>query len=136
MGDKDINVTVALVLFIVFLYLMQKNMECDERNKAALKAMPCHKEVDIVVDDDERLKIESVIEDYWKKRAMNKSKCSKVMNSIQTGMIRGALGGAIVGGGMHGAVSGAVVFGSMSGIMKAYNLAYSKSVFHDIGKFT
>ena len=67
---------------------------------------------------------------------MNKSKCSKVMNSIQTGIIRGALGGAIVGGGMHGAISGSIVFGSMSGLMKAYNLAYSKSVFHDISKFT
>jgi hypothetical protein len=99
----------------------------DEKN---LDKIVCHKEVDLPkIKGVDKLVIESVVEEYWKKRSMNKSNCAKIWNDIRTGFVRGALGGAIVGGGWEGSASGAIVFGTMSGLSRAYHLVYGKPSF-------
>lgn len=129
---KNINVSICTVLFIVFIYLLYMNLTIDSTNTRKLDNIICHKEVLHKlpkIKDVDKLVIESVIEDYWRKRSMNKSNCGKIWNEIKGGVLRGIIGGVIVGGGMSGAISGAIVFGSMSGLMKAYNLSHGKMIY-------
>ncbi len=134
---NNINKSICLVLVIIFLYLVYCNFIEDTNDKKTLSNIICHKEVKLPdIDEEDRLVMESVIEDYWKKRSMNKSNCSKILGEIKGGAIRGALGGALVGEGLTGAVSGAIVFGLMSGVLKAYNLKYGQRSFLHEDKHT
>ena len=127
---EKINVGLSVVLFFIFLFLLYANIMKDIEDKEILDKIVCHKEVDLPkIRGVDKLIIESVIEEYWRKRSMNKSNCAKIWGDVKTGIVRGALGGAIVGGGWSGAASGALVFGTMSGLSKAYNLTYGKSHF-------
>lgn len=124
------NVGLSVVLFFIFIFLLYKNLIQDAQDGKALDKILCHKEVDLPnIRGVDKLVIESVIEEYWKKRSMNKSNCAKIWNDMRTGFVRGALGGAIVGGDWGGSASGAIVFSAISGLSKAYHLAYGKSSF-------
>jgi hypothetical protein len=129
-GDSDnkkINISLCIVLFFIFMFLLYKNTVRDIEDSKNLGTILCHKEVKLPhINTIDKLIIESVIEDYWKKRSMNKSNCYIIWDDIKHGFVRGALGGAIIGGSISGAASGAIVFGSISGLFKAYNLTYSQ----------
>ena len=127
---KKFNIGLSVVLLFIFIYLLYANIIQDIQDKKILDEIVCHKEVDLPkIRGVDKLIIESVVEEYWKKRSMNKSNCAKIWNDVKTGVVRGALGGAIVGGGWSGAASGAIVFGTMSGLSRSYHLKYGKSSF-------
>lgn len=132
-GENDlskINIGLSVVLFFIFLFLLYANIMKDIEDEKTLDKILCHKEVDLPkIREVDKLIIESVIEEYWRKRSMNKSKCAKIWGDVKAGIVRGALGGAIMGGGWGGAASGAIVFGTMSGLSKAYHLTYGKPFF-------
>lgn len=98
-------------------------------NMSILHQIKSHKEVNkkyTSMPEMERLKIEAVIEEYWMKRSMNKSKCSKIWTEVRRGVMRGAIGGLVMGGGSAGGVvSGAVIFGAINGVLKGYDLLNS-----------
>jgi len=130
--EKNINIILFIVLFIVFIYLLCLNSEIDKSNDIELNNIVCHKEVEKtlpVISNTDRLMLESVISEYWKKRKMNKSNMSKIFNSIENGAMRGVLGGAVLGGGIYGAVTSGIVFGTMGGLLTSYNLTYGKTVY-------
>lgn len=128
--EKAINIVPFIILIIIFIYLLCLNLEIDKSNDIKLNNIVCHKEVERtlpVISETERLVIESVISDYWKKRKMNKSNMSKIINSIENGAMRGALGGIILGGGIYGAATSGLVFGTMGGLLTSYNLTYGST---------
>jgi hypothetical protein len=134
---KQFNISACIILFFIFIYLLHGNDAYDNMDKKQLNTIICHKEVDLPdIDITDRLVIESVIEKYNKKRAMNKSNRARILESIKSGIIRGVIGGAIVGKGFEGAASGAVVFGAISGISTAYSLIYDRSSFLNEKKHT
>jgi hypothetical protein len=134
---RKLNVGLIVALLLVFIFLLYANIMQDVQNKKKLNEIVCHKEVNLpnirVVD---KLIIESVIEEYWKKRSMNKSNCVKIWNDMKFGFVRGALGGAIIGRDWEGTMSGAVVFSAISGLSKAYTLNYGKPSFLEDIKHT
>lgn len=134
---SNINVGMSIVLFFIFMFLLHANIMKDIEYARKLDKIVCHKEVDIPkIRGVDKLVIESVIEEYWKKRSMNKSKCSRIWRDLKTGFIRGALSGFITGGGVSGAASGAVVFGMLSGLTQAYHSTYSKPSYLNSNKHT
>jgi hypothetical protein len=136
-GLETFNVGLSVALFFVFIFLLHANIIQDAQDEKKLDKIVCHKEVDLPkIRGMDKLVIESVIEEYWKKRSMNKSNCAKIWNDMRTGFVRGALGGAIVGGGWGGSASGAIVFSTLSGLSRAYNLTYGKSSFLRDNKHT
>ena len=126
----DENVFLAICIIIIYLYIC--NMSIDNNSKRELSNTVCHKEVKDrlpEIDKTDRLIIESVIYDYQKKRSMNKSNCSRIIDSIKKGAFRGAIGGAIVGNGINGSLTGALVFGTINGLMRSYELSHNKNIF-------
>lgn len=129
-GFGKFNIGFSVALLFIFIFLLYLNIVKDLQDKKTLDDIICHKEVDLPnIRNMDKLVIESVIEEYWKKRSMNKSNCAKIWNDIRTGFMRGALGGVIVGKGYAGVVSGAFVFGALSGLSRSYHLTYGKSSF-------
>lgn len=127
---KDFDISICVILLILFMYLIHLNASIDNCKLAKLDNIVYHKNFDLPkIKPSERLVIESVIEDYLKKRKMNKSNCSKIWNNVKNGAMRGALGGAIVGSGISGAAAGAVIFGAIGGLNKAYNLTNNTSFY-------
>jgi hypothetical protein len=136
-GTGKINTGLGIILILIFIYLVQYNIKQDMMDKKELDTIVCHKDVQLPpMKDIDKLAIESIIEDYWKKRSMNKSNCAKIWGEMKTGITRGALGGILIGGGLDGAISGAIMLGGMSGLFRAYNLTYGKSPFLNPGKHT
>lgn len=124
---ENINIGVCICLFIVFLSLLYFNYLKDLDDEKILDNIVCHKEVDIPnIEIQEKLIIESIIEDYNKKKVMNVSNCAKIIRDVKSGISKGVLSGIIVGGGLVGAAVGAIVYGSISGIFTAYNMIYYK----------
>lgn len=125
---KDFNIGVCVVLLCIFIYLLHINIISDTRNKKKLNKILSHKEIVLPeISVQEKLLVESIIEDYWKKRSMNKSNYAKIMTDVKSGISRGVIAGAIVGGGVNGAIAGAIVYGTISGISKAYTLQFGRS---------
>lgn len=128
-GFENFNTGLFIALFMAFIYLVYVNITIDTDNSQKLDNIVCHKEIEHAlpkIKDVDKLIIESVISEYWRKRNMNKSNCAKIWKEVKSGIVRGALGGAIVGSGLSGAASGAVVFGTLGGLSKAYALSYGK----------
>lgn len=126
--DKEIRAGLSIVIFIIFMYLLYLNHLIDTSNAETLGKIVCHKEIPLpAIKEIDALAIEAVIEGYWKKRAMNKSNCSRIVGDIKSGLVRGAISSAIGGAGAAGIASGALVFGSISGVMRAYGLLHGKS---------
>jgi hypothetical protein len=131
MGNKlkRVNISIMVVMLVLFIFLLYCNITQDAQDATELNGIVCHKEITLPkIKNVDRLMIESVTEEYLRKRSINKSNCAKIWSEIKTGIFRGALGGAIVGGGWDGAASGAIVFGSMAGLFRSYDLIYGKSV--------
>tara|TARA_Y100000389_G_C17244324_1_gene404794 strand:- start:85 stop:504 length:420 start_codon:yes stop_codon:yes gene_type:complete len=127
MGDrlKDINVTLIVVLIIIFIYLLSVNFSIDRKNRKELNNIVSHKEIILPnTGEIERLKIENIIDNYHKKKSMNKSKYSSVLSEIKKGAVRGALGGALLGGDLESTVISSIIYGMISGVFKAYNQVY------------
>lgn len=115
--------SVAIVLLIILIYLTSYSYREDYIHQLKLNQIPCHREIPENVQHisiKDRLAIERIIEQYMKKRKMNKSHCKKIISSIRDGMIRGALGGLVMAG-SEGVVSGAVVFGLLNGVMTGWS---------------
>ena len=120
-----IESTVLIVAIIVVIYLIVVNSAIDDGKIYELKNRVCHKEIPLPsIDVKDRLLIESVVSDYCKIMEKNESNVTKIKEEMFNGIIRGAIGGLIVGNGIPGMVSGAITFGLIGGIVKSYNLAY------------
>lgn len=127
-GLERINIGISIALFVIFLYLLYTNNNIDKKNVMDLDMTVCHKEVILPkIRDIDRLVIESVFSEYWQKRSMNKSNCSKIWSDVKSGVISGALSGAIIGSGASSVIAGGLVGGVISGTMKAYGLVNGKS---------
>lgn len=121
----NIEATMFVVAILLLTYYVWLNMAVDEKDAVELSARVCHKEVALpAVDPKDRLVIEAIVEDYCKMRDKNESNISKIKNEIYSGILRGALGGLIVGNGISGVVGGAITFGLVGGIVKSHNLVY------------
>lgn len=118
---KNINVGLLLIVMLLLAYYTYKVIELDNLNRSVINNTISHQEVDLPdIPQESRLVIEQVIEEYWTKRSMNKSKCANVLTNIKIGTMRGALAGAVLGGGTSGIASGAIVYGALSGLASAY----------------
>jgi hypothetical protein len=121
---KNLNTTLGVVLTLLLLYVLYINSADDRANATVLKHELCHKELNMPdIDPVDKLIIEAICENYDKKKDMNVSKCSKILNEVGLGAIRGTLVGALMGGGLEGAVSSALTFGLVSGLSKGYSLS-------------
>lgn len=118
---------IAMVLYLVYLYYTNKII--DDENMRVLHNTRCHKDNGMNISSiraDDRLKIESVIENYWLNRAKNKSNCSRIWSDTKRGFVRGAMGGAVMGGDLYSALISGVSFGVMSGIMTAHGITFMR----------
>jgi hypothetical protein len=133
----DTSHAIMLIAVMYFAYLIGCNRQIDIDNYARLKGQISHKEVIVPeISFEERIKIESVMADYKRKKNMNKSNVDRIMLGVRDGIVRGALGGAFMGKSVTGSFMGAVVFGAMGGIMKANGLIKEDKPYLHPGKFT
>lgn len=122
----SIESTVLVISIIVVVYLTWINSKKDKEKKHELENRICHKEIKLPnIGVKDRLMIESVVADYCKIMEKNESNVTKIKEEMINGIIRGAIGGLIVGNGMPGMISGAITFGLIGGIVKSYNLAFT-----------
>jgi hypothetical protein len=129
-GRSPINISVTVILVIVLIYLVYINHLQDIIDVKNLNNIKCHKEMALPrINRCDKLVIESVIEDYWKKRSMNKSNVSRIINNIRVGVMRGFISGVIIGNSFESITVGALVFGLVSGISTAHNLSQKTSLF-------
>ena len=120
---QDINIGALVAVFMVFVYLFVENMRIDNDNYLRLEHIPSHKEVPVPdISDADRLVIEKVMNDYWEKRKMNKSNCSRISTSIKDGVLAGAVSGAVLGSGITPILTSSIISGSISGLLKSYSL--------------
>lgn len=131
---------VRIILLILFLYLFLCSIENDKANKTKLENDPY-----TIIDTkktfdslplEERIKIESVIDNYFTKRNMNKSQCSKIKKSMIEGFTRGALGGLIINASLGNIANSAITFSVMNGIMKLFTLNNPSNTFILQNSFT
>jgi hypothetical protein len=131
------NMGLLVVLIFMFIILLYFTILQDIEDGKTLDSIVCHKEINIPdIKCIDILVIESVIENYRKKRAMNKSGYAKVWGDVKNGFIRGAFGGMILGNGIEGAIPGSIVFGLLSGLLKAHSIVYGESSFLNLKKHT
>jgi len=125
------------LLIVICIILLYYNYQKDLEDIHTLNGIICHKEVSLPsINTTDRLVIESIIEEYWKKRKINKSRCAKIINDIKTGISRGIMSGFITGMSPTTAVTGGVALGAVSGVLKAYNLSYSPTSYLKSSKHT
>ena len=130
MDNNCFNYGLFVAILIMFIFISYKNYNLDINNRNELQKIISHKNVELPkMQETERLMIESVIENYWKKRTLNKSNSRKIWNSIKSGAFRGAMGGLVLGNTTTSALQGAIVFGTISGLFRGYNIMYEDSVF-------
>ena len=92
----------------------------------------CHKELPVRhVTTDDRLKVESILDNYMIRRDKNKSKSSNVLYEFRNGAVRGIIGAALLGGGINEITAGALVYGTISGFSKAYTQKYTSDTYLD-----
>lgn len=133
----NINTSLLAVLICIMVVLIYMNIQQDILDEKTLNSIECHKDIEIPeIKNIDKLVIESVIENYWSKRTMNRSNRIRIYDEIMNGSIKGAIGGAIIGGSALIALEGAVVHGAISGAAKAYNLLYKKTPFINDNKHT
>lgn len=127
---EGVNVKLTVVLIIIFIYLLGVNFSIDRRNSKELSNIVSHKEIKLPeAGEIERLKVENIIDNYYKKKSMNKSKSASVLSEVKKGALRGALGGALLGGDLESTIISSIVYGMISGVFKAYNQAYPSTDF-------
>jgi hypothetical protein len=126
---NQLNTGVIILLIIIFVFLLYKNIKQDIDDEERLSNIICHKEVNVPkIKEIDILVIESIIEEYNKKKAMNISNYASIWSDTKKGIFRGVLGGVIIGGGMEGIIISAITFGTLSGFSKAYDLKYGYTV--------
>ncbi len=132
-----LNIGFLVVIVCIFIYLLHSNILQDISDNNTLDSIQCHKEVDIPeIKNMDKLVVESIIEEYLKKRAMNKSNYDRIWGDVISGGVKGALSGAIIGGTLISAIEGVIVYGTISGTHKAYTLLYGKDKFLSPHKHT
>lgn len=123
---KDIAMSIYIPVMLILLYLLYANVEEDIKNSSILDSSICHKEVRTSpISQEDRLRLELLIDNYLQKKDMNDSRCYNIWNELKTGAVRGALGAVILGGGAGEALTGSIVYGTISGLAKAYSLQYT-----------
>ena len=118
---NELNIGYVLTVLIILLYLIWVNNKVDQENKIILLSL-YKPTVNEEISLKERAKIEMVIEEYWKKRSMNKSNCKKIFDDIKNGAVRGCISGIVMGSTPTGILSNAITVGTVSGTIKAFNL--------------
>jgi len=131
---------VKIVLLVLFIYILNCSIQRDIENKEQLARDPYtaidKKKTFADLPLNERLKIESVVDDYFTKRKMNKSHCSKIKKAIFDGVVRGSVGGLIINATIGNIINGATTFGVVNGLMKMYTLHHSPNSFIIQDSFT
>ena len=131
---------VRIMLLILFSYLLVCSIENDKVNKKSLENEPyTHLDSKKTFDNlplEERIKIESVINNYLSKRKMNKSQCSKLKKTMLEGFVRGALGGLVINAAPLNIANSAITFSVMNALMKLFNLNNPSNSFILQGSFT
>lgn len=128
------------MLLILFSYLLLCSIENDKVNKKTLENDPyttldTKKTFDNLPLED-RIKIESVVDNYFTKRKMNKSQCSKIKKTMFEGFARGALGGLIINATPGNIANSAITFGVMNGLMVLFRLNSPSNAFILQNSFT
>jgi hypothetical protein len=124
-----INVYVVSFMVLILLCFVYVHKLIDNSNKLQLQQEVCHKEVKSQlpsVDDSQTLAIENIVENYIKKRSMNKSNISKIWNGMMYGAIFGLASSAIVSPKMPDILASSIVSGIIGGINISYRLLYVK----------
>lgn len=116
MAKRGSHATSRLVILVILLTAMYIHaIIIDMKNGQLLDHTTCPRKYNGVIYPDDRAKIEQVIRDYKYRTDANTSKSNGIILDISTGLIRGALGGLILGG-EHGIVPGMIAFGALNGI--------------------
>lgn len=119
---SEINILTSIPVVLILLFLLYENVRQDYKDRYYIQTTICHKKVQIpIITQEERLKIETVLDDYIKRRDKNISKLYKIFSELYVGAMRGVLGAAMLGGGINEMAAGAIVYGTISGFSRAYS---------------
>ena len=88
------------------------------------------------IDDIQQQHINAMIDNYFKRRSLNKSRYKKMIKSANEGAFRGAVGGCIMNG-PAGIMPGAFLFGVLGAVNSGMNrrLHMDDRNLHTIDKF-
>lgn len=121
------NICVCILLLLTMLVILY-SMYDDDKCKFTLMH---NRYIDEKSEEElsEIQRIEKIITDLKKRRALNKSTNRKVLNSIKLGIVRGVIGGVLLGSG--GVAISAITFGSIGGIMTGSTIILNRGKFVD-----
>lgn len=124
----------ALCVFALIL-LLADSYYCDQRSIDELKYNTDIWDVP-TLDDHQQSVINKMIDNYFKRRSLNKSKYKKMISAAKDGIFHGAIGGCITGG-PAGAIPGAIVYGVMGAVSCGIKrrIPSNDVILEDIDKF-
>jgi hypothetical protein len=117
---------VVLVIMLTIMWIHASNIDTARSNKLGKDL--CIGTYKKPISIDERCRVEQIIRENKNRRSLNKSCSNKIVTDTVMGIIRGGLGGAILGGEI-GIVPGMVAFGTLSGILSWSRLTFPISRF-------
>ena len=133
----DIDTGLCIISILLLIYLIYINISIDISNYELLDKITSHKEVkNIKTDKKNILKIESIIENYRKKRHMNKSNVLEISKNIIEGLFKGVLGGMFAGSGVVASIKSGIIYSTISGLSTSYTLLHNKNTYMNIMKQT
>jgi hypothetical protein len=127
-GLEQMNIRIFIILLLIYIYFLYVSYYRDMETVIHLNN-ELH-DIDggsnlkpFNVSDKKR--IEDVVSKYIKNNDKNKSALVEILTETRNGIMRGFIGGSLMGGGFSNIISGAILFGSLGGITKGYNLHFS-----------
>jgi hypothetical protein len=126
-GLEQINVRIFVILLMIYIYFLYKSYYRDMETIVEL-----NREIQIIDRDhngpfkkSDNARIEEVVAKYIKNNEKNRSALAEILRETRNGIVRGFIGGSLMGGGLSNVLSGAILFGSLGGITKGYVLNYT-----------
>ena len=120
----------CVIITIMFIYFTHICIVMDTNDIQTLTRITHYNDVKLQpLSQSATLQIENVIENYRKKRQLNKSRFIKVLESMQTGFTRGCLSTIVMGGNVQNSIISGLTMGMASATASAYtnsHPAYSK----------
>lgn len=133
----DIDTGLCIISILLLIYLIYININIDISNYELLDKITSHKEVkNIKTDNKNILKIESIIENYRKKRHMNKSNVLEISKNIIEGLCKGVLGGLFAGSSIAASIKSGIIYSTIAGLSTSYTLLNNKNTYMNIMKQT
>jgi len=112
--DSVIAKTCLAIVVIIMIGLIVDAISCDNRNKTELRDNVNLWDIPDF-DQYQQDRINKMIDNYFRRRSLNKSSYKKIIKSAREGIFRGAIGGCITNG-PAGMIPGAIVYGVMSAV--------------------